>query len=295
MKKDFVKVSLTSETDRYLTIFRSLDLMFVEISELIYGLDPEVDYILLKPNCIDIKKEAAVTHVDALRAVLDFLQPIWPGRVIIAEGSGLGNTLEAFKNFGYFGLKNMFPNVELLDINYSNSIFVEAFDKNLKKMQIRISDTIAEAPLRISVGPPKTHDSAVVTLSIKNMAVGSILKEDKVKIHQGPKAINRSLAAINKHTFPHIAVIDGWLSMEGNGPVDGGGIETHFAVASCNALAADVFTTERMGFNPIQVGYLNLLGAADIRPLIQVTGKEPHEFNFHFKHPDNYLLQIQWN
>lgn len=295
MNQTPIKVAISSEKDRYQTVFRALDRIFPEVSEKIYGLDAEKDYILLKPNCIDTKKQAAVTHRDALMAVLDFLEPIWDGRVILAEGAGLGNTMEAFKNFQYLGLKNMFPKLDFLDLNFANSIFVTGFDRALKPIQLKVANTVAEAPFRISVGPAKTHDSVIVTLSIKNMAVGSLLKEDKTKIHAGPKAINRTLAEINKYTFPHLAVIDGWLSMEGNGPVDGEPRQTHFAVASCNALAADVFTTERMGFNPLQVGYLNLLGAKEIQPLIECVGRDPNNFNFHFKPPATYLKQIQWN
>lgn len=295
MPNEPIIVSLAREKDRYQTVFKSLDDIFSDISQKVYALNPNKDYILLKPNCIDTHKEAAVSHAEALMAVLDFLQPVWQGKIILAEGAGFGNTMEAFKNFKYLGLKDIFPNLEFLDLNFAESIFVEGYDKDLKPMPIRISNTVAEAPLRISVGPPKTHDSVIVTLSIKNMAVGSILKEDKLKIHQGPRAVNRTLAAINKYTFPHISVIDGWTSMEGNGPVDGDVLETHFAVASSNCLAADVFTTERMGFNPIEIGYLNFLGAMNVKDQIQVNGANPKDFNFHFKHPDTYLEQIQWN
>lgn len=295
MSSASIKVALKSEKDRYHTVFRALDAIFSEITKNIYSLDPEKDYILLKPNCIDTKNEAAVTHVDALSAILDFVQPIWQGRIILAEGSGLGNTMEAFKNFKYLKLKNVFPNLEFLDLNYADPICIEAYDNNLQKFQIRISNTVAEAPFRISVGPPKTHDEVVVTLSIKNMAVGSILKEDKMKIHQGVKAINKTLASINQYTFPHLSVIDGWTAMEGNGPVDGEKKETHFAVVSSNALAADVLTSELMGFNPIEIGYLNLLGSVEIKDKIQVIGENPKDFTFHFKHPPTYLDQIQWN
>lgn len=295
MKNKLIKVALTSEKDRYQTVFKALDYIFADITPKIYALNPEKDYIVLKPNCIDTNNTAAVTHIDALSAILDFIQPIWQGKIILAEGSGLGNTMEAFNNFKYIGLKNTYPNLEFLDLNFSDSIFVEGFDQNLKPIQIKISNTVCEAPLRIAVGPPKTHDTVIVTLSIKNLAVGSILKEDKTRIHQGVKAINRTIAAINKYTFPHLSVIDGWTSMEGDGPVDGNEINTRFAVASVNSLAADVFTTQRMGFNPIQVGYLNYLGAADIINLIQVVGCDPNNFNFHFKPPSTYLEQIQWN
>ena len=293
MKTGLIKVSLTSEQDRYQTVFRALDQIFEEASGLIYRLDPQKDYILLKPNCISANALAS-THVDALKAVLDFLQPIWQGRVILAEGSGLGNTLTAFKNLHYLDLKPMFPKLEFLDLNYSESIFVTGFAPDLQPQQLRLSATVAQAPLRISVSPPKTHESVIVTLSIKNMAIGALLKEDKPKIHQGPRAINRTIAGLYKSTFPHLAILDGWVSMEGRGPVSGKPKETHFALASTDALAADTLTTEIMGFNPNEIGYLNLLGAKEIDPQICVVGENSDDFKTKFKPPEDYLNQLKW-
>lgn len=287
-------VSIESEVDRYQTVFRSLDSIFEDFSSQIYRLNPKKDYVLIKPNCIVTRKELATTHIDALRAVLDFLEPLWSGRVIIAEGAGLGNTLEAFKNLGFLDLKNIYSNLHFLDLNFAECVFVEAYDKNLKQIQIKIANTVAAAPFRLSLCLPKTHDSVIVTLSIKNMAVGAILKEDKSKIHQGPKAINKTLASLYHQTFPHIAVIDGWESMEGDGPVNGHKVDTRFAIASSNALAADTFCTERMGFNPLQIGYLNLLGVAKIASRIEAIGQDPDNFNFHFKLPPNYHNQQSW-
>lgn len=297
MIKGFAKVALTSEENRYETVFRGLDYFTQDIVRIIDSIDIDdhhKNYILIKPNCIVTDNNLAVTHVEAIRAVLDFLKPIWQGRIIIAEGSGIGNTMEAFKNFGYLDLKKLYPNLEYSDLNYSNAIFINIFDKDLKPLRIKIANTVQESPLRISVGPPKTHDSVIVTLSIKNMAVGSILKEDKMNIHQGPRAINRSLAILNEYTFPHLAVIDGWEAMEGNGPVSGNLVKTRFCVTSTNALAADVLTTELMGFNPVQIGYLNLLGAGKIKDRIEIVGKEPAGFARKFKPHASYLKQIQW-
>lgn len=291
------KVSLTSEENRYNSVFRALDYFTQDIVKIIDSIDlneHRKNYILIKPNCVVTDVPLAATHPDALRAVLDFLEPIWSGRVILGEGAGIGNTMEAFKNYGYLDLKKNYPTLEFSDLNYADAIFIDIFDKHLKAQRIKIANTVAECPLRISVGPPKTHNEVVVTLSIKNMAVGSILKEDKENIHQGLKAINRSIATINQYTFPHVSVIDGWESMEGDGPSSGQKLNTHFAVVSNNPLAADCFVTELMGFNPLQIGYLNLLGAQNVLSNIEVLGKDPISFKFHFKPHHSYLEQIQW-
>lgn len=287
------EVALSSEQDRCETVFKALDLIKKDINETIGQLNPKTDYILVKPSCVVATRRACATHVEALKAVLEFITALWPGKIVVAEGSA-ETTLTAFQNYDYLTLKPEFPELEFLDLSYADSIFVDIFDKDLKPLKIRLSNTVVQAPFRISISPPKTHDSVIVTLSIKNMAVGSIFGEDKTLIHQGPRAINRSLVELDKYTRPHLAVLDGWESMEGNGPVGGNILPTHFAVASLNALAADVLTTELMGFNPLQVGYLNLLGAQKLQGQIKVIGQDPTPFHFHFKPHQTYLEQINW-
>ena len=71
-------------------------------------------------------------------------------------------------------------------------------------------------------------------------------------------------------------------------------VATHFAIVSTDALAADVLASELMGLNPLQVGYLNFLGAGNIKDKIEVIGQNPGKFQFHFKRPPTYLEQIQW-
>lgn len=297
MIKGFAKVSLTSEENRYQSVFRSLDFFTQEIVKIIDSIDindHHKNYVLIKPNCVVTNNQLAATSAEAIRSILDFLEPIWQGRVILAEGAGMGNTMEGFRNYGYLELKKDYPNLEFSDLNFSNAIFIDIFDKNLKAQRIKISNTVAESPLRISVGPPKTHNATVVTLSIKNMAVGSILKEDKLNFCHQARSINRSIAAINEFTFPHIALIDGWQAMEGNGPDAGTKVETHYSICSNNPLAADCLAAKLMGFNPLQVGYLNLLGAEKIIDQIEVLGKEPAGFIRKFKPHPTYLKQIQW-
>lgn len=291
--KETNEVALSSEKDRYQTVFKALDLIKAGINDCLSQLDPKNDYILIKPSCVVASSKNCATNVEALKSVLEFMTALWSGKIIIAEGSA-ETTMTAFQNYGYLTLKPEFPQMEFLDLNFADAIFVDIFDQELKPLKVRIANTVAEAPFRISVSTPKTHDSTIVTLSIKNMAVGSILGEDKSSIHQGPRAINHSIAALAKYTFPHLAVIDGWQGMEGNGPVSGQMLDTHFAVASLNALAADVLTTRLMGFNPLQIGYLNLLGAQKIQKNIKIIGQDPSRFHFKFKPHRTYLDQINW-
>lgn len=287
------KVSLASTNDRYHTVFNVLTNLTTEINSLINQLDEKSDYILIKPNCVASRQPKCATHVDAIKAVLDFLAPLWDGRVILAEGSA-ENTIEAFDCYGYVKLKPDYPKLEFLDLNYSDAIFVDIFDQSLKPLTVKISNTVAEAPLRISVGPPKTHDNVIFTASIKNMAVASILKEDRGLIHQGNRAINRSIAALYEYTFPHLAVVDGWQAMEGDGPINGKLVDTKFAAASTNPIALDAVVAQMLGFNPVQIGYLNILGAAKAIEKLETIGADPRSLQFHLRPHRTYLEQLNW-
>ena len=49
--------------------------------------------VLIKPNFVSVKRQLSATHVDATRAVLDFLRDRGVGRVVIAEYTGSGSAM----------------------------------------------------------------------------------------------------------------------------------------------------------------------------------------------------------
>jgi uncharacterized protein (DUF362 family) len=129
----------------------------------------------------------------------------------------------------------------------------------------------------ISAAKLKTHDTVVVTLSIKNMVMGSIYAGDKVMVHQGYKYTNLDLADIAGRVWPDLAVIDGLTGMEGNGPERGTPIDVGLAISSIDPMAADRVACEVMGVYVNKVGYLyycskKRLGESDLEK-INVTGQ----------------------
>ena len=81
------RVSLIKGSDRKQIIFDSLkkieDDVFAGIGD---------KNVLIKPNMAVSKNPLAVTHVDAVRAVLEFLRP-WHKRPVFKTASTLGNLL----------------------------------------------------------------------------------------------------------------------------------------------------------------------------------------------------------
>ena len=115
----------------------------------------------------------------------------------------------------------------------------------------------------------------MATPSLKNIIVGAPVKDlgfrfgsgakpgaksDKPIVHgNSTRAINYKLFDLSRRLHPHLAVIDGYDGMEGNGPVGGTLVEHRVCVVSPDWLAADRVAVELMGIDYAKVGY-RLLG-----------------------------------
>ncbi|MFB0533627.1 MAG: DUF362 domain-containing protein [Anaerolineae bacterium] len=288
--QDKSKVALTKGDSRYVNITEALSLIEGDIR-----LD-EVKDILIKVNFVSTTRQLASTHVDGVRALLDFLRPRYDGLITIAEGSS-SDTFTGYRNFGYLELADEYD-VQLVDLNRDDWVWVQVYDRNLRPMELRAARSVVQSDYRIAIGPPKTHDTVLVTLSLKNIVVGSMIRDvgrerssslvhtvgrlvptslkqspllagvktsvvrslnrsDKAALHQGYPALNLNLYTLAKVMAPHLSVIDGYAGMEGSGPSHGDAVELRLAIASTDFLAADAVAVRIMGFDLDEVGYLH--------------------------------------
>jgi uncharacterized protein (DUF362 family) len=188
--------------------------------------------------------------------------------------------------------------VELLDLNSDEYVEVNVFDEKFREFPIRISRTVYESDYRISAAVMKTHDFVIATLSIKNMAVGSIVKPYKSRIHQGYPAINLNIYKIAKFIPVHLAVVDGFKAMEGDGPVWGSEVPMGVALAGLDPVAVDAVSAYMMGFNPMDIGYIYYchkfgLGDANIEN-IRVVGENIEVLKRKFKPHRTINRQLNW-
>lgn len=295
MNQKRARVALAKGDSRYDNVRRVLELIAADIDL------TEKQRVLIKPNFVSTIRQLAATHLDAVRAVLDFLKERHVGKVVIAEGADLGGTFEGFRNFGYMNLPQEYG-VELVDLHQQGWIEVQALDRQFRPITLRVSKYLAESDYRISVGPPKTHESTIVTLSAKNMAVASLVKDhlgnERQKFHQGYQAINLNLYRVVRHVYPHLAVIDGFQGMDGDGPVSGDPVDLRVAIASTDFVAADSMAASIMGQDPTKVGYITYchrggLGQADLGQ-IDIVGRSLEECRQTFqRHPD-YETESHW-
>jgi uncharacterized protein (DUF362 family) len=289
--------------------------------------------------------------------VLEFLRDRYQGPIVIAEGPALQTASEGFRNYGYESLAAEYG-IELRDLNRDVPVPVTVYDWRLRPLRLHLARSVLDSDFRISVGPPKTHDVVIVTLSLKNMIMGALISRfthipqqgdgrdhasasasrpdlgqvtkrlwklvpnwirhlpasewlrframsllepsDKMKMHQSYPVINLNLAILAPLVAPHLAVIDGFEAMEGNGPTDGSAVPLSLAWTSTDALAADVVGTTIMGFDPGEVGYLHYCtrmrwGVGDVTRIQIVGNARLADCIRPFRPHDTYRRQQRWH
>jgi uncharacterized protein (DUF362 family) len=162
-------VALVKGPDRYDNIREALALLG---EEAVSG-----NKHVVKPNFVSTKVQLAATHRDAVRAVIDHIRQKTGHPVIIAEGAAASDTFEGYEHFGFTSLAERYTDVDLLDLNRDTYKTFTLYDETLRPQPFRIADTVLESDHRISLTIPKTHDAAMVTLSLKNLGVGSLIRD----------------------------------------------------------------------------------------------------------------------
>ncbi len=305
------KVALTTGDNRADMAFRALEPFSKEISQAIGK-----RRVVLKPNIVNTNVQLASTHVDTLEGILEFIKSIGKTEnVVIAESAANGPTFDGFKNFGYFRLTDKYK-VKLIDLDKEPFDIIYVFDeKDFRPHAVRVSHLILDPDsFIVSVARMKTHDRIFATLSLKNIVVGAPIKDsgftfgpssrqgaksDKSLMHgSGFRGINYNLYAMSGQLHPHLAVIDGFEGMEGNGPNDGTPVDHKVCVAGLDWLATDRIGIELMGINFSTVGYLNFCGQAGIGMAdlnkIQVIGESINDHRKKYKLSDNFKDQLIW-
>jgi len=285
------RVSLIKGDNRRAIARRSLDLIIDDIQKGLAFRQP-----VIKPNFVSSTIQLASSHVDQIRGILDFLSSIYRDKIIIAEAACY-DTQTAYENFGYMRLLQEY-NVELVDLNEGPYEMYSINDRH-NKIFVRLSRLLLDKEnYVISAAKLKTHDTVVVTLSIKNMAVGSIVGKGKTAVHQGVKQTNLILARLAGRARPDLAVIDGFEGMEGDGPTRGDPVYPGIGIASIDALAADRVACEIMGVNFHDVGYLHYcaeqgMGEAELNK-IEVLGERLSDCIRPFKLHRSVNEQYAW-
>jgi len=249
----------------------------------VHGLD-----IVLKPNFVEYHPERPInTDPRLVAALIEYLRAAGARRVTVAEApghrrdardvwkcSGLGRTLEELK-------------VPLIDLNHDD---LTALKTNIRGTggRILLPKTILNADLLISLPKLKTHHWALATLSLKNafgIVPGIRYGWPKNILHWN--GIERSIVELNRLVTFNLAIVDGVVGMEGDGPLFGSPVNTGLIIMGKDLVAVDAAAGQIMGYAPSELAYLEPAVKAGIGSFAptRFTGIDPRTVARSFVRP----------
>jgi uncharacterized protein (DUF362 family) len=237
---------------------------YLEVEPLIRG-----KIVAVKPNdtWASEQDKTAVTQPDTLRAVLRYIKPFQPKELIVTGGSGAGETAQIFEIAGLMQVvqeegatffDHNKPPFEEVQLTYVPDKDVEGPQKS-----VMVNPRVLTYDSIIVVSQMKVHETATVTLALKNIAMSFPAADYYGHPRHTEKHPNdffadmQSFIAAMHHRFPaQLAVTVGHPAMLGMGPIGGYTVETGMVVASTDQLAADVVAAKLLGFGLEAVSHL---------------------------------------
>jgi uncharacterized protein (DUF362 family) len=117
---------------------------------------------------------------------------------------------------------------------------------------IKVPKIVTESAI-ISAAKLKTHMETGVTLGMKNM-FGLLPDKFKGKYHM--RGMDKVIIDINSVLRPTLTVIDGFVGMEGKGPVHGNPVKMDTIIAGTDPVATDATATRVMGIDPQTIEHI---------------------------------------
>ncbi|MEM2875393.1 MAG: DUF362 domain-containing protein [Candidatus Bathyarchaeia archaeon] len=292
--------------------------MVSEALNLIGGIEHVVmpgDKVLIKPNFTwvggarhpkgwrcspqtEVEVAANTTDPEVIEALVRIVKDAG-GKVIIGEGSGGCETLDAFTIVGVDAIAEKYG-VKTVDLNRDECIKVEVPDP-LILSEVWVPKTVREADVIISVPALKAWPLSGITVSLKNMigtAPGNYYGWSKEMGNIEPglphgrlpePTIDYTIVDLASVNRINLAVVDGLWGNEGTWTKGLKPVKMDVIIAGFDPVAVDSVSAMVMGFDPKKIRHLNLarekyLGTNLLDEII-VKGRKIEEVRKYFEPP----------
>jgi uncharacterized protein (DUF362 family) len=215
--------------------------------------------VLLKPNLVEPSRDAphVNTHPTFVRAVVEVLRRLDCREVSVGEGPGhMRDTQLVLEESGFEGMLKA-GRVPFFDLNHDDISPVENRLGFTGLGRLYLPRSLRRFDLVVSMPKMKTHHWAGLTLSMKNLfgvMPGIVYGWPKNVFHV--RGISQSVLDIVAAVRPQLAIVDGIVAMEGDGPILGQPRKANLVVLGENCVAVDATCARLMGFDPMEINYL---------------------------------------
>lgn len=248
-------VAIAQNDDIGRAIDQCLDLLSLE--DLFRG-----KLVAVKPNDTWASRHdmTGVTQADTLRAAVRFVKRFNPRRLVVTGGAGAGETDEIFR---ITGMMDVIDEERIEFFDHNRKPFVEVDLDYGPQKKVVVNPFVLEIETLVSLAQLKLHQTATVTLSMKNIAMSfpaadyyGHSRSKKWHHHEFFKDMHGFIVGMVKRFPIQLAVIVGHPAMIVTGPIGGKPVETGLVVASRDFVAADAVGARLLGFLPQAVRHV---------------------------------------
>ncbi len=217
--------------------------------------------VLLKPNLVEPSRDAphVNTHPAVVRAAAEVFRRRGASEVIVAEGQGHCRDTDLVLEQSTLGPVLREARLPYVDLNFDEVFEAANRGGNTTLSTLHLPATLRRADLIVSLPKLKTHHWAGVTASMKNLfgvMPGLCYGWPKNVLHH--HGIAASIVDIAATVRPHLAIVDGVVGMEGDGPIMGSPRRSGLLILGTNLPAVDATAARLIGLEPSRVEYLAL-------------------------------------
>ncbi len=208
--------------------------------------------ILIKPNMLSaVSPDKHVTpHPHVFQALAGELKKL---KLILSYGDSpaIDSPERAARICGF---ESVAQNMNIERVDFSSSIEKEIPDAAIFR-RMPLAKGVDDADGLVTLAKMKTHALTSMTGVLKNQ-FGVIPGTVKAKLHVNYADLEHfsmMLADINRCVSPRMAVMDGIIAMEGNGPRNGRPKEANMLLVSADLVAVDTLAAVAMGLEPAEL------------------------------------------
>jgi uncharacterized protein (DUF362 family) len=216
--------------------------------------------VLLKPNLVEPTRNSPqmTTNPVVVLAAAEVFRN-WGAEVTVGEGPGhVRDTEMALVEGGMQGVLDD-GRLTFADLNYEQVAWTKNRGRASRLVGFYFPRSVCEADFIVSMPKLKTHHWVGMTASMKNLygtIPGVVYGWPKNVLHHA--GIPETVYDINASLPRSLAIVDGIMCMEGDGPIMGSPKPMGLILIGPNCTAVDATAARIMGLRPENISYLAL-------------------------------------
>lgn len=214
------------------------------------------DRVLLKVNLLAARKpeDAVTTHPTVAKALTEYFQDA--GAEVVLGDSSAAGPIETRKALKVAGIEQVAKETKAKAVNFEAEGFakIPAPEGSMRLNEIYVAKPVLDAQMVVTVPKLKNHNLTKFTGALKNL-FGTVPTATRMNLHAlgNIRRFSQGIVDIFSAVKPGLAIMDGVVGMDGNGPSFGTIRKTGIIAASRDSVALDAVCSSMVGYKENEI------------------------------------------